>query len=149
MNSIDLPLLFQQNKYIFTVFGLVIAGTIVFNIVRLKRMKISNQKFLEEHPDAAKIYLSLKALAVSGTVTVHSVDGDPPAFFFENVKSGFCVIPGKRTVEMSYTCSRPGIVHRNVTRTYGPYKKELLVTANKNYLLDFDREKETFTFSEI
>jgi hypothetical protein len=149
MNFIDLPSLFQQNKYIFTVFGLIIIGTIVFNIIKLKGMKISNKKFLEEHPDGVKVYISLKALAVSGTVRVHSVDGDAPVFFFENGKNGFYVIPGNRMVEMSYATSRPGIIHKTVTQTYGPYKKELIINANKNYLLGFDREKETFTFSEI
>jgi hypothetical protein len=149
MNFIDLPALFQQNKYIFTIFGLVIIGTAIFNIARLKKMKASNQKFLEDHPYAAKVYLSLKALAVSGTVMVHSVDGEAPAFFSENVKSGFTVIPGKRTVEMSYTHSRPGIMHKTVTHTYGPAQKELIVAAHKNYLLGFDRETEAFTFTEI
>jgi hypothetical protein len=149
MDYIDLPAMFQQNKYIFTLFGLVILGTIVFNIIRLRKMKSSNQKFLEEHPEGAKVYLSLKALAVSGTVTVHSVDGNSPMFFSEGAKSGFYVIPGTRTVEMSYTHSRPGVIYKNVTKTYGPYKKELNIEANKNYLLDFDKTKETFTFSEI
>jgi hypothetical protein len=148
MDFIDLPSLFQQHKQIFIIFGLVIAGAMVFNIIRYKSMKKSNQKFLEDHPDAAKVYLSLKALAALGTVTVHSVDGEAPALFSENLKSGFYVIPGKRMVEMSYTSSRPGIVHKSVTQTYGPYKKELIIEANKNYLLGFDRGQETFTFGE-
>jgi hypothetical protein len=148
MDFIDLPSLFQQNKQIFIIFGLVIAGTMVFNIIRFKSMKKSNQKFLEEHPDAVKVYLTLKALATLGAVAVHSVDGEAPAFFSENLKSGFYVIPGTRMVEMSYSYSRPGIIHKNVTQTYGPYKKELIIAANKNYLLGFDRGQETFTFGE-
>jgi hypothetical protein len=68
--------------------------------------------------------------------------------FSENLKSGFYVIPGKRMVEMSYSSSRPGIIHKSVTKTYGPYKKELIIAAGKNYLLGFDREQETFTFEE-
>jgi hypothetical protein len=49
---------------------------------------------------------------------------------------------------MSYSSSRPGIIHKTVTKTYGPSKKELVIAAGKNYLLGFDREQETFTFEE-
>ena len=149
MNLIDLPSMFQQNKFIFTVFGLVIIGSIVFNIIRITRMKKSGNKFILEHPDASKVFLSVKAFITSQMVSVHSVDGNTPVFFMEKTKSGFYVIPGNRMVEMSYTYSRPGVIHKNVTQTYGPSKKELVITANKNYLLGFDRETETFTFNEI
>jgi hypothetical protein len=49
---------------------------------------------------------------------------------------------------MSYSSSRPGVIHKTVTQTYGPYTKELIIEANKNYLLGFDRGQETFTFEE-
>jgi hypothetical protein len=39
-------------------------------------------------------------------------------------------------------------MHKVVSKTYGPTTKELLTEANKSYLLGFDREEETFTFSE-
>ena len=149
MNFLDLPTLFQQNKFIFIVFGLVIIGTFVFNIIRMTRIKQSGNNFIMEHPDASKVYLSVKAFITSEMVSVHTVDGDTPVFFMEKTKSGFYLIPGNRTVEMSYTYSRPGVLHKNVTQTYGPCKKELIITANKNYLLGFDRETETFTFNEI
>jgi hypothetical protein len=155
MTSIDLRSLFQQlqsvfqqNRYVFIIMGLVIIGTMVFNVVRLRKMKGSNQNFLASHPDAAKIYLTVKALITSEVVTVYGVDGEGPQFFAEGAKSGFYVIPGSRTVEMSYTHSRPGVLHKNVTQTYGPVKKELVVEANKTYLLGFDRDQETFTFEE-
>jgi hypothetical protein len=112
-------------------------------------MKASGRRFLEEHPGAARIYLSLKALAVMGTVTVHSVDGGGPVFFSQGVKSGLYVLPGRRIVEMSYTQSRPGILYKTVTKTIGPVKKELILEANKNYLLDFDRSQEAFTLKAI
>jgi len=155
MTSIDLQSLFQQlqsvfqqNRYVFVVMCLVIFGTLVFNIVRLRQMKGANQNFLKVHPDAAKIYLTVKALITSEVVTVFGVDGEGPQLFAEGAKSGFYVIPGSRIVEMSYTYSRPGVLHKNVTQTYGPVKKELAVEASKTYRLGFDRDQETFTFEE-
>ena len=149
MEFIDFHSLFQQNKFIFIVFGLIIIGTTVFNIIKIRKMKTSGNQFIIENPDASKVYLSMKALIASEIVTVHSVDGDTPVFFMEKTKSGFYLIPGNRIVEMSYTYSRPGIIHKNITQTIGPYKKELIISANKNYTLGFDRDKEIFTFSEI
>jgi hypothetical protein len=138
----------MNNILTFIVIGVVIAISVVFNVTKFKSLKKTKQNYLEKHPDAVKVYLSLKTLVALGSVTVHSVDGDEPAFFMENVKRGFYAMPGNRMVEMSYSQSRPGIIHKSVTKTYGPYKKELIIEPNKNYLLGFDGGQETFTFVE-
>jgi hypothetical protein len=121
----------------------------LFSAVRLKKIKVNNQRFLAEHPDAAKIYLTAKALITSEAVTVHYVDEKPPVFFTEGAKSGFYTVPGNRMVTMSYTHSRPGVVYKTVTKTYGPDKKELVTEANKVYKLSFDRDTEAFNFDEL
>jgi hypothetical protein len=149
MDYANLQAIFQQNKYVFIVMGIVIFGTIIFNIVRMGKMKSSNQRFLIEHPDAARVYLTTKALITSEAVTVTSVNGEKPEYFAEAAKSGFYLIPGSRLVEMTYTHNRPGVIHKNVTTTFGPVKKELTVAANKKYLLGFDRKEEIFTFTEL
>jgi hypothetical protein len=140
---------FSQNRPVFLLMGAVFAGCIIFNIVRLKKMKTSGQNFLAEHPDAVKIYLTVKAFITAEAVTVHTIDGGSPSPFIEKGKSGFFAVPGKRIAEMSYTYSRPGLLHKTVTQTIGPAKKELLVEAGKNYRLGFDRTDETFTFEEL
>jgi hypothetical protein len=140
---------FYQNRYGFLLMGIVFLSCIIFNVVRLKKMKTTGQNFLAEHPEAGKVYLTVKALITAEAVTVHTVDGESPRPFIEMGKSGFYVIPGKRTVEMSYTYSRPGLLHKTVTQTVGPVKKELVIEADKNYLLGFNRAEETFTFKEM
>jgi hypothetical protein len=140
---------FYQNRYVFLLMAVVFAGCIIFNIVRLKKLKVSGQNFLTEHPDAVRIYLTVKAFITAESVTVHTVDGEISNPFIESGKSGFYTVPGKRMVEMSYTYSRPGLLHKTVTQTIGPVKKELVIDAGKNYLLGFNRQEETFTFKEI
>lgn len=147
MNFIDLPALFQQNKYIFLIMGVVIVGTIVFNMIRFKSIKSANTAFLAEHPNAAKIYISGKVITW-GAITVHSVDGETPVFFTEKIKTGFYVIPGSKIVEISFTSSRPGIIYKTVTKTIGPVKKELITKPNKEYMLGFNNEEQIFTFEE-
>jgi hypothetical protein len=140
---------FYQNRYGFLLMGVVFAGCIIYSVVRSKKIKTSGQNFLAEHPDAVKVYLTVKAFITAEAVTVHTVDGEIPSPFIKSGKSGFYLIPGKRITEMSYTYSRPGLLHKTVTQTIGPVKKELLIEAGKNYLLGFNRTDETFTFDEI
>jgi hypothetical protein len=145
----DFMAIFEQNKTVFMFMALIIASTFIFNIVRMRKLRSSNQDFLQTHPDAAKVYLTAKAFITSETVTVISVDGQPPQLFVEGVKTGFYAVPGGRTVEMQYTYNRPGIIHKNVMTTFGPATKELHIESGKSYILGFDRDAEIFTFGEF
>jgi hypothetical protein len=120
----------------------------------------AGKKFLAEHPDAVKIYLTSKVSLVSEMVYVTSVDGEFPVVFSEpgklpivipgipGSKNGIYVLPGTRKLELQYTHNRPGIMYKNVTSSTGIVKKEIVVEANKNYMLGFDRKAEAFTFEE-
>ncbi len=48
----------------------------------------------------------------------------------------------------SYSYTRPGVIHKSVTKTTGVVQKTLEVEAYKSYLLGFDRKAEEFTFEE-
>lgn len=144
----DFMAIFQQNKIVFIFMGLIIIGTFIFNSIRMKKMKSSNQDFLRDHPNAAKVYLTTRALITSEAVTVITVDDEAPRLFMEKTKTGFYALPGTRTVQMQYAYNRPGVLYKNVMTSYGPVKKELAIDAGKSYILGFDRKAETFTFAE-
>jgi hypothetical protein len=146
LDQINLAGLWEQNWFMFLVIGAAIAGSIVFGVVRLRGAKASNKNFLTEHPDAAKVYLVAKALITTEAARVHSVNGGKPESFFEGSKSGFYLAPGRSSVEISYTYSRPGVLHKTVTTSTGAVKKELVAEANKSYFLGFDRKAQNFTF---
>jgi hypothetical protein len=133
--------------------------------MRLQKLAVSNKAFLEKCPDAAKVYPYSRTSITSEAVRIHTVDGEPPEFFYESGKtggiatiiagltgngsnSGFYLKPGTSTVEMSYYHNRPGVFYKNVTSTTDAIKKELAVEANKKYLLGFDRKEKTFTLEE-
>ncbi|MDL2233876.1 hypothetical protein LJC63_09925 [Ruminococcaceae bacterium OttesenSCG-928-L11] len=139
----------QQNIYVFIVMAVVIVGSIVFNIVRMRNMKKKGGDFLRQHPDAARIFLTTKALITSEAVTVYTVDGEAPHNFVENGKTGFYVAPGRSSVQMSYAYTRPGVLHKTVTTTTDVVDKVLETQPNCSYLLGFDRKEECFTFEEI
>jgi hypothetical protein len=120
----------------------------------------AGKKFLAEHTDAAKVYLTSKVSLASEMVYVTSVDGELPATFTEpgrlpiaipgipGNKTGIYVLPGTRSLELQYTHNRPGLLYKNVTTSTGLVKKDIVVGANKRYLLGFDRKEEAFTFEE-
>ncbi|MDR2528729.1 MAG: hypothetical protein LBD04_06920 [Synergistaceae bacterium] len=138
----------QQNWLTFVIFAIVSVGAMGYGFMRLNKIRASGQEFLARHPDAAKIYLTQRALVTSEAVEVHTVEGEAPPLFVEKGKQGFYVLPGKRVVEVSYSYTRPGVLHKNVTQSTGVVRKELVTEPRKSYLLGFDRDAESFTFTE-
>jgi hypothetical protein len=119
------------------------------------------KKFLDDHPDAAKVYLTCKISLVTEIINVLFVDGEAPVPFIEagklpvviaglpGCKNGIYLQPGTRTLDVQYTRNRPGVFYKNVRTTTGLVKKEIVVEAGKNYLLAFNREEEVFTLTEV
>ena len=129
------------------------AIAIGFGVVFFQNMmlKARQQKYLEQYPDAAKVFLKQKNFLIAyDGVGVATVDDEAAVLFSEGfTKSGFYVKPGNNKVSMVYSSTRPGIMHKTVTTTYGPTDRELKIEPNKSYLLSFDKKAEDFVFEEI
>lgn len=69
------------------------------------------------------------------------------AIFYEKAKHIVCADPGDIVLEVTYTYTRPGVLYKNVTTTWGPAKVELNVERGKDYLLSFDKKEEQFKLS--
>ena len=139
----------QNNLYVFIAMGAAIVISIVYSIVRMGKMKATNKSFLASHPDAAKIYVTNKALATTEAVTIYAVNGGTPNHFVDGGKTGFYVVPGHSAVQMSYTYSRPGILYKTVTKSTDVVERILETHPRKSYMLGFDRKQEDFTFEEV
>lgn len=136
--------IFAQNKLVFIVMGVFIIGSIFANIILAKKRGATRDTYLEQNPDAVKVYLATKAISATGGVQITSVDGKTPAFFNEGMKPGFYLKPGISEVTMSYTRQ----TGRRSYTTYGPATKKLEIEAGKSYVILFDKDEETFTFEE-
>ena len=136
----------QQNIYPFCAIAVAMVVSLIYAIIRNKSMKKGEADFLKNHPDAAKIYLTIKALTATEPVTVYSVDGENPSRFLDGGKTGFYAVPGKTKVEMSYSYTRPGVLHKTVTTSTDVVEKVLETEPNRSYILGFDRKDERFTF---
>lgn len=82
-------------------------------------------------------------------ITVNSVDGERPLFFTEKLSTGFYVTPGTHIVESSFSKTRPGVLSRSVTTTYGASKQEITVEASKSYNYFFNTKEEAYGFEEL
>ena len=138
----------QNNFYAVVAFGVLVVGSLIFNVMRMRKLKSGSQNFLSQHPEAAKIYLSSRAAITSELVEVYSVNDQAPVQFTDGNQLGFYLLPGRSTVEISYSHNRPGVLHKNVTTSTGVVQKQLEVEAYKAYQLGFDRKQEVFTFTE-
>ena len=139
----------QDNIYIFSVMLIVMIVSITYAIIKNKSMKKKGASFLELHPDAARVYLTSKALITSEAVTVYTVNGEEPGRFTDKGKTGFYVVPGNVTVEVSYTYTRPGVLHKTVTTSTDVVEKVLETKPHQSYILGFDRKAECFTFENF
>ena len=133
---------------------MMVAGFMILYLIGagiyMKNNKNKVNKWLAENPDAVKVYLESKVgLITSKTLQIISVGLDHPMLFNEGMKHGFYLVPGKHVVESKFSTTRPGVLSRTVTTTYGPTKQELEVEAGKTYDYSFNLKEEQYEFSEI
>ena len=141
--------LIETNGYYLLFIPAVIIVWALWMVFYMKKRKAAEQDYLGKYPDAAKVYLTAKALITSEAVSIHLVNGENPALFAEGGKSGFYIKPGENVIDISYSYTRPGVIHKNVTTTRGNVQQQLTVEPRKSYMLGFDRDQEHFTFEEI
>ena len=127
------------------VFIIYIIGIVIW----MKKRKQGYEKWLSEHPDAVKIYLTTDFNAItSKTLSGRILSPNAyPKIAYEGTKSVIYALPGTVDVELTYSYTRPGVLHKNVTTTWGPTKLSLEVEKGKTYSLTFDKNEETFKFS--
>ena len=108
------------------------------------------QAFLDQNPNAAKVYIKNKIWALgSGSLGVYSVDGEARnmvMMFSEGTKTGFYLTPGAHTITVGYQKTRASLVYQSVNTTYEPTELEIEVEAYNQ--LSFNEKEEHFDFEE-
>lgn len=139
-----------MEKYILVIIPVVFVVAAIAGIIMNKKVKSQANAYLEQHPDAAKVFPSMKVNGLTqGTVTVDSVDGQIPAKGMEKNKFFVYAASGTRILEASFSSTRPGVMHKSVTKTWGPVKLEVEIKPNGRYELQFDKDTESFQLVEI
>ena len=137
---------FSMGVYAYVVIAIFILAA-VFSFVSIKMNKKALTKWLAEHPNAVKIELSSGNNIITQKQLYARVISGEAAIFSEKAKYIVCADPGDIVLEVTYTYTRPGVLHKNVTTRWGPAKVELNVEKGKDYLLSFDKKEEQFKLS--
>ena len=137
---------FSMGVYAYVVIAIFILAA-VFSFVSIKMNKKALTKWLAEHPNAVKIELSSGNNVITQKQLYARVISGEAAIFSEKAKYIVCADPGDIVLEVTYTYTRPGVLHKTVTTTWGPAKVELNVEKGKEYLLSFDKKEEQFKLS--
>lgn len=133
----------------------IVAGLAVFYIIMftapLKYSKNKRKRLLGENPDAALIYTGTKQKGIKTVqIAVNTIDGMRHTDWFnEGLSLVYAVKAGTHTIEASATTTRPGIMYKHVSETFGPLRVEVEVASRKKYELNFDVKEQEFTFTEI
>ena len=123
-------------------------GMVVYLKMRKKTKGNQAEQFLQDCPNAAKVYLTEKKNTSVAQVKVHSVDGQKLVKFPEVTRPGFYLKPGQHTCEMSYEYSEYVSRKKTIVHSTGKVKKVLEVEPNKAYLLVYNNEENKFEFRE-
>ncbi len=138
----------KENWYIclFVVFAVLYCiGAMIY----MNKQKNKINKWFEENPTAAKVIVENKQKGIhSVTIRVLSVNGQPIEIYYEKGKQIIGLLPGTHVIQSTASSTRPGVMHKTVTKEYGPTNQEITVEANKTYIYDFDHKEERYTFNE-
>lgn len=128
---------------------IVVILYVVWMIYANKKHSGYVNKWLKEHPNAIKVYVSNPKGAIKqGQITIGSIDDETVMTFNAGMTYGFYLTPGTHIIEATCVTQRPGVMYRNVYTTYGPIKLEVEVKADKEYTFTFDKKKEEFFLKE-
>lgn len=126
----------------------VFAFALVYYIVGMRMASAGRDKWLAAHPGAVRIALEVGSNVItSKEVSARVVSGEA-AVLMEKGRYVIYAMPGVSVLEVSYTYTRPGVLHRTVATTWGPANVEIKVEREKSYELTFDKKEEMFKLIE-
>lgn len=139
---------FALGSFAYVVIG-IFAFSFLFAILSFKMNKNAKEKWLAAHEGAVKVSLETDGhnFITSKEIYARVVSGEA-AVFLEKTRYAVWAMPGDVELEVTYTYTRPGVLHKKVSTTWGPTKVAIHVEAGKEYALRFDRKEEMFRLEE-
>lgn len=138
---------FSMGVYAYFFIGFVVVA-IIFSIASMRFHKNAKSKWLSSHPDAVMVSLKTGLNWITEKDLTARVISGEAAVFLEKGRYAVYSMPGDTVLEVTYTYTRPGVLHKRVSTTWGPAKVSLHLERDKQYALTFNREKEEFVLEE-
>lgn len=126
---------------------IVFAVTFIFYI-KWKRNK-DVDKWLLENKYARKVYLETVVGVNSRIIQVQNVNGEKPKIKSLKGQNILYLNPGRNTIKLTCSCTRPDVLRKSVTTIYGPIEMDMDIEHYVDYKITFDKKSNKFIVSEI
>ena len=126
---------------------IVFAVAFIFYI-KWKRNK-EVDKWLLENKYARKVYLETVVGVNSRIIQVQNVNGEKPKIKSLKGQNILYLNPGRNTIKLTCSCTRPDVLRKSVTTIYGPIEMDMDIEHYVDYKITFDKKSNKFIVSEI
>lgn len=141
---------FVQKYGMYLLIAVVFVVYYIFLMIHMKKRKNQKQELLSQDPTLVKVFVEQGQQGIkSVSLNVRKIDGEYIGELYnEGLKVLFLAKAGKHVLEVEATTTRPGVMYKSVSETFGPVNIEIELETGKEYTLRFDVKEKTFQLNE-
>lgn len=138
----------DDNTFIILCLMFIIFAVAFIFYIKWKRNK-DVDKWLLENKYARKVYLETVVGVNSRIIQVQNVNGEKPKIKSLKGQNILYLNPGRNTIKLTCSCTRPDVLRKSVTTIYGPIEMDMDIEHYVDYKITFDKKSNKFIVSEI
>ncbi len=137
----------DDNTFIILCLAFITFAVAFIFYIKWKRNK-DVDKWLVENKYARKVYLETVVGVNSRIIQVQNVNGEKPMIKSLKGQNILYLNPGRNTIKLTCSCTRPDVLRKSVTTIYGPIEMELDIEHYVDYKITFDKKNNKFIIGE-
>lgn len=138
----------DDNTFIILCLMFIVFAVAFIFYIKWKRNK-DVDKWLLENKYVRKIYLETVVGVNSRIIQVQNVNGEKPKIKSLKGQNILYLNPGRNTIKLTCSCTRPDVLRKSVTTIYGPIEMDMDIEHYVDYKITFDKKSNKFIVSEI
>ena len=138
----------DDNTFIILCLAFIAFAVAFIFYIKWKRNK-DVDKWLLENKYARKVYLETVVGVNSSIIQVQNVNGEKPKIKSLKGQNILYLNPGRNTIKLTCSCTRPDVLRKSVTTIYGPIEMDMDIEHYVDYKITFDKKSNKFIVSEI
>lgn len=138
----------DDNTFIILCLMFIVFAVAFIFYIKWKRNK-DVDKWLLENKYARKVYLETVVGVNSRIIQVQNVNGEKPKIKSLKGQNILYLNPGRNTIKLTCSCTRPDVLRKSVTTIYGPIEMDMDIEHYVDYKIAFDKKSNKFIVNEI
>ena len=138
----------DDNTFIILCLMFIVFAVAVIFYIKWKGNK-EVDKWLLENKYARKIYLETVVGVNSRIIQVQNVNGEKPKIKSLKGQNILYLNPGRNTIKLTCSCTRPDVLRKSVTTIYGPIEMDMDIDHYVDYKITFDKKSNKFIVNVI